>query len=234
MTDLDSGRTEAVLPGVSMTEFDIAPEGEHVAFTTVDAEETSHVWMAPLDRRTPPKQLTSSAAHIPSFGPGGDVYFLAREGDRESVYCVGPHETVPRKMNLEPDADPKRISPRGGWLLSGFAPVIASPTQGGPPIRICSFCGVAWGPDSKFLYLRFRDIGEMGGGKTIVIGLPAGKELPMLPPDGLKSVKDVKGLNVVAEIDMSGMTIFAPGPSPSIYAYDRRTVQRNLFRIPLK
>jgi hypothetical protein len=74
----------------------------------------------------------------------------------------------------------------------------------------------------------------MGGGKTIVIGLPAGKDLPMLPPSGLKSAEDVKGMNVVADIDMRGMMIFAPGPNPSVYAYSRMTVQRNLFSIPLK
>ena len=234
MTDLDSGRTEAVLPGVSMREFDIAPDGELVAFTALDAEETSHVWVAPLDRRTPPKQLTSTVAHMPCFGPGGDVYFLVREGNLESVYRVGPDGTVPRKMNLGPGGDPKNISPHGDWWLSGFAPVIALPTQGGPPIRICNFCGVAWGPGDKFLYLRFRDIGEMGGGRTIVIGLPPGKDLPKLPEAGLISAADVKALNVVAEIDMKGMTIFAPGPNPSIYAYVRTSVQRNLFRIPLK
>jgi serine/threonine protein kinase len=234
MTDLDSGRTEVVLPGISVNEFAIAPDGERVAFAALDVEETSHVWIAPLDRRASPKQLTSSGAHMPFFGPGGDVYFSVREGGPESVYSVGPDETVPRKMNLETGASPTGISPHGDWWLSGFAPVIAHPTHGGSPIRICNFCGVAWGPGGKSLYLRFRDIGEMGGGKTFVIGLPAGKELPNLPPDGLKSLKDIKGLNVVAEIDMSGMTIFAPGPNPSIYAYDLRTVQRNLFRIPLK
>ena len=74
----------------------------------------------------------------------------------------------------------------------------------------------------------------MGGGHTIVIDLPAGKELPALPPSGLKSAEDAKGLNVVADIDMTGKTILAPGPEPSIYAYSRTTIQRNLFRIPLK
>jgi hypothetical protein len=74
----------------------------------------------------------------------------------------------------------------------------------------------------------------VGGGKTIVVGLPPGKDLPMLPPAGLKSVEDIKGLNVVADIDTTGMGVFAPGPNPSIYAYSRVTVQRNLFRIPLK
>jgi len=41
-------------------------------------------------------------------------------------------------------------------------------------------------------------------------------------------------LNVVADIDTTEMAVFAPGPNPSIYAYVRRTVQRNLFQIPLK
>jgi hypothetical protein len=103
-----------------------------------------------------------------------------------------------------------------------------------PPIRICSSCSAGLGPGGKFLYIRFRKPGEIAGGKTIVIGLPAGKELPMLPPGGLKSAENIKGVNVVAEIDMTGKTDFAPGPDPSIYAYSRMTVQRNLFRIPLQ
>jgi hypothetical protein len=234
MTDLDSGRTEPVLPDVSMSEFDIAPDGEHVAFAALDAEGNSHVWIAPLDRRTPPKQLTSSVAYGPCFGRGGTIYFVAREGGQDYIYNVGLDDALPRKMNPEPVAYSIGVSPDGDWLLSGFSPVIARPTQGGPATRLCTFCSAAWGTGGKPLYIRFRDVGAMGGGKTIVIGLPAGKDLPVLPPSGLKSAEDVKGLNVVAVIDMAGKTVFAPGPNPSIYAYSRLTVQRNLFRIPLK
>ena len=57
MVDLDSGRTEAVLPGVPMSEFDISPDGQHVTFAALDAEGNSRLWVAPLDRHTPPKQL---------------------------------------------------------------------------------------------------------------------------------------------------------------------------------
>jgi DNA-binding winged helix-turn-helix (wHTH) protein/Tol biopolymer transport system component len=236
MTDLPTGRTEAVLPGVSMTEFDIAPDGERLAFAALDGEGNPHAWLAQLDPRIPPKQLTLSVARQPYFGPGGDVYFLLREGAQEFLYSVGPNETAPREIDPEPSAEFSRISPRGDWLLSGAdsGAVIARPTKGGSPIRICSSCGAGWGSGSKFLYIRFRKVGEMAGGKTIVIGLPADKELPMLPPSGLKSAEDVKGVNVVAEIDMTGKTVFAPGPDPSVYAYSRMTVQRNLFRIPLK
>jgi DNA-binding winged helix-turn-helix (wHTH) protein/Tol biopolymer transport system component len=236
MTDLATGSTEVVLPGVSMTDFDIAPDGERVAFSALDPEGDSHLWMASLDRRIPPKQLTLSVAQRPCFGRGGEVYFLLREGHQEFLYSVAPNQIAPRKTSHEPSDAFIRISPHGDWWLLGYETeaFTARPTTGGPPVRICSFCSVGWGPVGKFLYIRFRKPGQIAGGKTIVIALPRGKELPMLPPAGLQSAEDVKGLNVVAEIDMAGKTDFAPGPDPSVYAYSRMTVQRNLFRIPLK
>jgi Tol biopolymer transport system component/DNA-binding winged helix-turn-helix (wHTH) protein len=232
MTDLDSDRTEAVLPGVSMSEFDIAPDGERVTFVSQDAEEAWHVWVASLDSRTPPKQLTSSVAYGPRFGREGEIYFLMHEGGEEFTYRVGPNDPLPRKVISEPVLN-LRISPRGDWWLFGTTSVIARPTKGGAPSPVCGFCGAGWGSGGKFLYLRFRDVGEMGGGKVFVIGLAAGKDLPELPTSGLKSIEDVKKLNVVATIDTTGMATFAAGPNPSIYAYVRRTVQRNLFQIPL-
>ena len=104
----------------------------------------------------------------------------------------------------------------------------------GTPIPICDFCSAGWGTEGKYFYLRFRDIGEQGGGKTVVLALPEGTELPGLPPAGLKSAEDTLGLKVISEVDMNGKTVLAPSPNPSVYAYTRVTVQRNLYRIPLE
>ena len=236
MMDLNSGRTEAVLPGVPMSEFDISPDGQRVTFTALDAKGNSHVWVAPLDRHATPTQLTASVAREPGFGPRGDVYFLMNEGSQEFLYSVGSNETMPRKIDSEPSSEYELISPRGDWRLLGSDPgdAIAYPILGGPPIRICSSCEAGWGPGGRFFYIRFRDNGEMAGGRTIVIGLPAGKGVPHLPPSGVKPTDDLKGLNVDAEFGMTGKAIFAPGPDPSVYAYSRMTVQRNLYRIPLQ
>jgi DNA-binding winged helix-turn-helix (wHTH) protein/Tol biopolymer transport system component len=233
MADINSGRTEPVLPGVSMSGFDIAPDGERVAFWTPDAAGTPRAWVAPLDRRSPPKQLTLSEAEWPSFGPGGEIYVLMREGAQQLVSSIGPDGIAHRMTTADPNAIFTADSPNGDFLLTGFSPLIAQPVQGGSPIRICSFCSVGWGPGAKFLYFRFRGVGEMGPGKTIAIGLPSGKELPELPPSGLTSVEEAERLNVVAEINSTGMSAFVPGPDPSTYAYVRATIQRNLFRIPL-
>jgi hypothetical protein len=50
----------------------------------------------------------------------------------------------------------------------------------------------------------------------------------------LSSAEDTRGLKVVAEIDMKGKTVIAPSSDPSVYAYTRVTVQRNLYRIPVQ
>ena len=231
--DLDSGTSEAILPGILMSEFHLAPEGDRIAFAAQDAQGLSHAWVAPLDKRTPPKQLTSLVSMEAAFGSEKGVYVVTREGDDEFLYRLGSGENIPRKISPQAIHNFGAISPHGEWLLSGNYPVVARRLQGGPAIRVCNFCGIGWGPDGKVLYLRFRDIGEMGGGKVVVIGLPPGEDLPTLPPNGLNSVEDTKGLRVVAEIDMAGKVIFAPGPDPSIYAYVRTAIQRNLFQIPV-
>ena len=231
MADLDTGKNEVVLPGILMDEFYIAPDGDRVIFRALDTQEISHVWIASLEHRTPPQQLSASPSYAISPGPGGEVYFRAREGGQEFQYGIGPNETVPRKIFAEPANG--FISPQGDWSFTRDDGIIAQPTRGGLPIRICPSCEIGWGPNGKFLYVRFRDIGEQGGGKTLAFELPPGKELLALPPSGLKSAEAAKGLKVAAEIDMSGKGVFAPGPDPSIYAYTRLTVQRNLYRIPL-
>ena len=202
MSGFDSGGgVWQFLPGVSMTEFVIAPDGERVTFAAPDERGAWHVWLAALDRRTSPKQLTSSVAQWPSFGTEGEIYFVAREGGQEFLYRIGPNKAVPQKMNPEPLAEFKGISPRGEWLFHGLCPTDGTPCTRRVSNSHLQFFEAGWGPGNKFLYLRFRDVGEVGGGKTIVIGLPPGKDLPMLPPSGLKSVDDITGLNVVADID---------------------------------
>ena len=47
-----------------------------------------------------------------------------------------------------------------------------------------------------------------------MLGLAEGKDLPDLPPGGLKSAEDAKGLKVVAEIDMNGKVCLRSGSQP--------------------
>lgn len=233
--DLDTGRSEVVLPGISMQDFAITPDGQCVVYAARDAQKNWHVWVAALDHRTPPRQVSSSWSRSPHLGTGGDVYMSARESDgKEYVYRAGSNEPTARKVIPEALGDFSGVSPDGAWVLAGLWPLVAYPSMGGPPRRICAFCSAGWGSGGKVFYLRFRGMGESGGGRTLAINLPAGEELPSLPPSGLESVEDARRLRVAADIDMTGIAVLAPGPDPSVYAYVRRTIQRNLFRIPIE
>jgi hypothetical protein len=67
--------------------------------------------------------------------------------------------------------------------------------------------------------------------KTYVIPLRAGQILPSIPPGGFSSeaeIAKVVGVRVIDSLDV------APGLTPEHYAFTRETLQRNLFRIPIR
>jgi serine/threonine protein kinase/Tol biopolymer transport system component len=233
IADLESSRTEGVLPGILMSDFDLAPDGKRVAFVSLNEQGSSRVWIAALDHLTPPQQVASIESDNPSFTTAGTLLFRGWEGDSNFIYGVQPNDAKPQRVSTEPVPNFRVVSPDGEWRLMSTPWPMAQRLRGGPKIRICDFCDVGWGSGGEFFYVRLRGIGAMGGGKAYVIALPGGKSLPPLPPSGIRSAEDLKGLDIVSVIDMTGISLFAPGPNPSIYAYARMTVQRNLFRIPL-
>jgi Tol biopolymer transport system component len=59
--DLDSGRSEPVLPGISInSNFALSPDRKRVVFEATDVNGEPHAWIAPLDRSSPPRQITGS------------------------------------------------------------------------------------------------------------------------------------------------------------------------------
>ena len=231
--DLRSGSTEVALPGILMNDFDLAPDGSHIAFTSLNTEGSSRVWISTLDRSSPPRQLVSFESDNPSFAPSGALFFRGWEGGLGFVYRLDEYDTSPRKISPNPVPDFRGVSPDGEWWLLSAPGPMARSVRGGPTIRLCNFCDIGWGPGGRYFYVRLRSIGAMGGGKAYVIALPPGPSLPALPASGIRSAEDLKGLKVVAVVDMSDKLLFAPGRDPVTYSYARMSVQRNIFRIPL-
>jgi Tol biopolymer transport system component len=64
--DLESGKVEKVLPGFAISDYEVSRDDQEVAFTT-RTEGESEIWLAPLDRRTPPRKITQGGDHV-SFG----------------------------------------------------------------------------------------------------------------------------------------------------------------------
>ena len=58
--DLATGKSDTLLSGQSVTAYAISRDEKEVAFTTTNADGQSQIWLAPLDRRTPPRLIVES------------------------------------------------------------------------------------------------------------------------------------------------------------------------------
>ncbi len=237
VADLESGRTERVFADLTVRTYDISPDGKRVAFSAKDAGGKPGLWLASLDRRFPPRQLiVNEEVASPFFTPQGDLLFRAAEGKFNFIYRMKENGGARVKLLADPIISVLAASPDGQWFAVRGANVSEErtmsatlyPSRGGPGVSIGGW--PRWFTDGKSFGVSFSTLGNMGVGKTYVIPVPPGQALPLRLVSGLRSEKDASSLPGAKVIDRSW--IF-PGPNPSIYAFTRETVQRNLYRIPL-
>src|SRR5262249_55550705 len=126
-------------------------------------------------------------------------------------------------------------SPDRQWITAIAANEIggafAIPVTGGAPRRICGGCPINWSPDGKFLYIGVEPDSLTSPGKARAIPLAPGEMLPQLPAAGITSP------TVLALFPGSRLInayFVSPGPDPSVYAYVKTKMHRNLFRVPLR
>ena len=240
IAEVDSGLSERLFPGFLIADgprelsnaYDISPDNREVVVAATDRGGKSRLWLAPVDRRAPPRQIPNVEGDGPIFTPNGEIVFRAREGAYGFAYRVRPDGTGLRKAHENPVISTIAVSPDGKWLVTYARSKVQSaggtvvlPLDGGAPVQLSgTITRVKWSGDGKFLFLTISDR------PALVIPLPPGQALPALPPGGFKSqahFHDVPGVRAISGQDV------APGPSPEVYAFSRETVQRNLYRIPV-
>jgi len=237
--DLDSKRSERLLPGLSMNRYTVSSDGKRVAFSAPDPEGKSHLWLASLNRGFSPRQFSPTVEESsPVFGLAGDLFFRSTEGKNFFLYRMKQDGTGRQRLTPIPILDLESVSPNGQWVMTSievsaeeryFASVVYS-TSGGPAIPVCDLCHALWAPDGKFLYLWFHGWGGAEVSRTFAVPVPPGKPLPPLPPSGLKSEADLAKVPGVKVIEHGAIS---PGANPSVYAFVRSSVHRNLYRVPV-
>ncbi len=60
--EIDSGKTDRVLPGYSMDDYSVSRDGKQVAFANADDSGRYSLWVAPTDHRSSPRHILSSAS----------------------------------------------------------------------------------------------------------------------------------------------------------------------------
>jgi len=239
--ELDGGHTEPLLPGFPIglqpleTAYDISPDGRQVVVEAPDQEGRERLWLAPIDRHSPPQQIPNMEGDGPVFGPGGEIFFRGREGTYGFAYRIRPDGTGLRKAIEHPVIATEAVSRDGQWLVAyardsqdQHGGTLAFPLGGGPGVRISGPGATSWSPDGKFLFLPATRNTRLG--RTYVIPLPPRRPWPEIPSGGFQSDEELARLPGVRVIDAADV---AAGPAPDIYAFTRETVQRNLYRIPL-
>ncbi|HEV2113015.1 MAG TPA: WD40 repeat domain-containing protein, partial [Terriglobales bacterium] len=239
--DLKTGVITQVLPGVAMSEYDLTHDGKQVVFAAYDEQRKPHLWMAPLDRSAPPRQLFAEEADQPRLTDSGVIYYRARKDNINHLFrykADGTREEVGNVLVNELDG----VSPNGKWVTAwtqdpadpNHSGNFAINTQDGSFVRPCQACGIYWSPDGHYLVVfsdpldRTTSTVVRDQTQTLVISLKPGEDLPKIPAGGWQSAADFKGYKVQ---QFSGIAI--PSPGGHGYVYPKRTAHRNLFRIPL-
>jgi Tol biopolymer transport system component len=230
--NLESEKSEAILRGVSILDYDISNDGEEVVFSTQPPGKTSQVWLARLNGSSAPRLIAWTGERTPFFGPGGAVVFQFTDGKANYIGRMARDGSGRSQVTPATIADLHTISPDRRWILAGNATAtIAVPTEGGTLRRICNWnCPAAWAPNGKFLYVGLSPGSQSTHGETLVIPIPPGETLPNLPVSGIQGLEVRRLLPSASVLDAWDIS---PGVDPSVYAYVKTTVHRNLYRIPV-
>jgi len=196
------------------------------------------VWLAPLDGRSSPRQLTSKPSANAFFGADGEVLY-STDG---TVYRAKEDGSETRKAIPDPALYMADVSPDGKYIAvsvpalaeeTGSGATAVYPLDGGAPIPVC-ICGnrapdapqpVSWSRDGKSF-----NISLVGGQDVYSIPLRPGQVVPPLPPKGIHSAEEAAKLPGAKLLPAQGEF---PGPTPSLYAFPKFTSQRNIYRVPL-
>ena len=216
-------------------EYALSLDGKRIAFVRKDEKRISHLWIAPTDRQSSPRQLDSDDNEdSPSFLPNGDLVFRASRGGINYLFTRKQDGSGEKRLLDQPILDLLAVSPSGKWALIGqsestdeeqHARLVAYPLDGGPKISICrTICYGGWDSTETHLFLGF-----LNEDKSYFLTMVKDAALPKLPEQGLKNSAELTGVGGVTTEPYSVESAI----SPDLYSYTKTTYRRNLYRIPL-
>jgi len=235
VADLKSGRSERLVRGFPVLNFDTSPDGREVVMEAPDKTGRARLWLASLDHSAPLRQIPNVEGGQPHFGPTGEIFFRHNEGASGSlgfIYRVLPDGAGLQKVLEQPVNMfnfPRPISPDGRSVFAwadrpggGEGGQVFS-LDGKPPIYLGGNGQVSWGAGGALL-------SYFGEADAVYFPLAARQILPNIPAGGFRSVEEIARVPGGRRIEGRLITL---GPTPDIYAFNRGAAQRNLYSIPI-
>ena len=240
--DLRTGVREQLFSGPDVGDYCIPTDGRELIFAARDHNDRVHLWSVPLDHSFAPRRITSEEDDDRNIMclDNGDVAFTRKENELRGLYRMKPDGSGMQRFFPAPIVDVAAMDMDGSTMAAIVKTGAGSATRvmiynlhDGAAKQLCDSCSPMWSPDDKELYISFAQVTKGDSkerGQTYV--LPWSLNLKALPPKGTRTEADVAKIAAVVP-EARTVHEFAPGPSRNLYAFSRRTIQRNLYRIPL-
>jgi eukaryotic-like serine/threonine-protein kinase len=247
--NLTTGEKQLVVPGRIMANYSLCRDGKKVVFTTSENPSNDGVWIADLEGRSQPRQLTHGREFRAFCGAPGEIIYMS-QGEVRHLYKMkedgsGNEQIVPDEVSYLIS-----VSPDGNWAVAslpqarnmdGIQAVFFS-TRGEKRFMICDTgCTLGFGPnrnraplitwsiDGKQMFVSLLFFG-LRTNRSVALPYRSGVPLEVLWPKGLKTETDIPtnpGAKVMTEADTF------PTLSPTSYLFWRKTTLSNLYRIAL-
>jgi serine/threonine protein kinase/Tol biopolymer transport system component len=237
---LSTGAMQTVVPGVSIVDYDISRDESEVAFTTREGRE-SHIWIAPLVRRSPPRRIASGADQV-SFGPADELIFRSTQASANRVVRISKDGARRHEIDGPPVHEKGPVSPDGRWVIvyspgSGATEPVSTfavPVGGGAARQVCMpYCDVGWSADGRFFTVGVNlDLATGDPSRTLVVPLSEASSVPELP--GVHAIFEYASLANRPDVRTLRHGDVSIGPDPATYVFTKADFHTNLFRIPLR
>src|SRR4030095_13067332 len=111
--ELSSGRSDRLITDRPITQFIVSSDEKEVAFSTLTPDGVSEIWLAAMDRSTPPRRIAQKADTV-SFA-GSDLVCRALDDKSNFVERIGRDGNGRRRMLDTPILGILDVSPDGKW-----------------------------------------------------------------------------------------------------------------------
>src|SRR5262249_10357102 len=113
---LGTGEKARALSGRVMANYSISTDGRRVVFTSAGTPSDDGIWVADLDRRTPPRQLTRGAFRA-FFGGPDEIVYINSQAARRYLYRMREDGSGVEQIRPEPVSNLITVSPDGQWAV---------------------------------------------------------------------------------------------------------------------